>query len=87
MVETVGKIAGTDQPELVDAFMSYVMSEDFQTVIPTANWSLPSALPTDQWPEGWAQLPLPEKVLFYSEEESKAVQEKAIETWRATLSQ
>ena len=87
MVETVAKIAGTDVSELADVFMSYVMSEAFQTVIPTANWSLPSALPTDQWPEGWAQLPLPEKVLFYSEEVSTAVQEKAIETWRATLSQ
>ena len=87
MVETVAKIADTDVPELADEFMSYVMSETFQTVIPTANWSLPSALPAEQWPEGWAQLPLPEKVLFYSEEESTAVQEKAIETWRATLSQ
>lgn len=87
MAETVGKIAGTDVPELADAFMAYVMSEDFQTLIPTANWSLPSALPEDQWPDGWAQLPLPEKVLFYSETEAAALQAEAIETWRATLSQ
>lgn len=87
MAETVGKIAATDVPELADAFMAYVMSNDFQTLIPTANWSLPSALPEDQWPEGWAQLPLPEKVLFYSETEAAAVQAEAIETWRATLSQ
>ncbi|MEE4188584.1 MAG: thiamine ABC transporter substrate binding subunit [Roseobacter sp.] len=87
MVETVGKIAQTDQPELADAFMAYVMSNDFQSMIPTANWSLPSALPQDQWPEGWSQLPLPEKVLFYSEAEATALQEKAIETWRASLSQ
>ncbi|MEL6807292.1 MAG: thiamine ABC transporter substrate binding subunit [Pseudomonadota bacterium] len=87
MAETVGKIAATDQPELADAFMAYVMSTDFQTLIPTANWSLPSALPEDQWPEGWAQLPLPEKVLFYSETEAAEVQAQAIETWRATLIQ
>ncbi len=87
MAETVGKVAATDQPELADAFMAYVMSTDFQTLIPTANWSLPSALPEDQWPEGWAQLPLPEKVLFYSETEAAEVQAQAIETWRATLSQ
>ncbi|MGZ2259619.1 thiamine ABC transporter substrate-binding protein [Roseobacter sp. A03A-229] len=87
MVETVGKVAGTDQPELADAFMAYVLSADFQQMIPTANWSLPSALPEDQWPEGWAQLPLPEKVLFYSEDEAEARKDQAIETWRSALSQ
>lgn len=87
MAETVGKVAATDVPELADAFLDYVMSTDFQTLIPTANWSLPSALPEDQWPEGWADLPLPEKVLFYSEDEAAAVQSQAIETWRAALSQ
>lgn len=87
MVETVGKIAGTQQPELADAFMAYVMSRDFQTLIPTANWSLPSALPQSDWPEGWAQLPLPEKVLFYSETEAADLSAQAIETWRAALSQ
>lgn len=87
MAETVAKVAGTDVPELADAFMAYVMSSDFQVMIPTANWSLPSALPEAQWPDAWAELPLPEKVLFYSETEAAAVQAEAIETWRATLSQ
>jgi thiamine transport system substrate-binding protein len=87
MVETVGKIAGTDQPELADQFMAYVMSREFQELIPTANWSLPSALPQSDWPEGWSDLPLPEKVLFYSEAEAAELQAQAIETWRAALSQ
>ncbi|MEP0046848.1 MAG: thiamine ABC transporter substrate-binding protein, partial [Roseobacter sp.] len=87
MVETVGKIAQTEQPELADAFMAYVMSRDFQAMIPTANWSLPSALPQSDWPEGWSELPLPEKVLFYSEAEASELQVEAIETWRAALSQ
>lgn len=87
MVETVGKIAGTDQPELADQFMSYVMTREFQSLIPTANWSLPSALPQSDWPEGWSELPLPETVLFYSEAEAAALQAEAIETWRAALSQ
>lgn len=87
MVETVGKIAGTDQPELADTFMAYVMSRDFQSMIPTANWSLPAALPQADWPEGWAELSLPENVLFYSEAEAADVQDAAIETWRASLSQ
>jgi thiamine transport system substrate-binding protein len=87
MVETVGKIAKTEEPELADAFMAYVISRGFQEMIPTANWSLPSALPQDAWPEGWAELDLPEKVLFYSETEAADLQADAIETWRNALSQ
>jgi thiamine transport system substrate-binding protein len=87
MVETVGKIAKTEEPELADAFMAYVLSEEFQSMIPTANWSLPAALPKSRWPEGWADLDLPERVIFYSEEEAAEMQAKAIETWRAALSQ
>ncbi len=87
MVETVGKIAGTDQPELADAFLAYVLSQDFQQMIPTANWSFPAALDKADWPEGWADLPLPEKVLFYSEDEAAELLPVATETWRAALSQ
>ena len=87
LVETVGKIANTDQPDLADAFMAYVMSREFQAMIPAANWSLPAALPATDWPQGWAELPLPDKVLFYSEAEAAEVQAEAIETWRNALSQ
>ena len=87
MVETVAKVAQTDQPELADKFMAYVMSSEFQAIIPAANWSLPSALPEDEWPDGWSELPLPEKVLFYDEAEAAALQDKAIEAWRSALTQ
>ncbi|MFK7868666.1 MAG: thiamine ABC transporter substrate binding subunit [Roseobacter sp.] len=87
MVETVAKVAGTDQPELADAFMAYVLSADFQRMIPTANWSLPSALPKSEWPEGWSELPLPEKVLFLTEDQAADLRDDVIETWRAALSQ
>ena len=87
MVETVAKIANTDVPDLADQFMAFVMSDTFQSQIPTANWSLPSALPQDRWPEGWDKLPLPEKVLFYDEKEAAEVQDEAIEAWRSALTQ
>ncbi len=86
MVETVGRIAGTEEPELADAFMDFVLSERFQEMIPTTNWSLPAALPKANWPEGFAELPLPEKVLFYSEDEAAALRDEAIEEWRRALS-
>lgn len=87
MAETVGKIATTDQPELADAFMAWVLTPAFQQVIPAANWSLPSALPAAEWPAGWADLPLPAKVLFLNEDEAEALRVEAVEEWRGALTQ
>ena len=86
MVELVGKIAATEQPELADQFMAYVLSGEFQQMIPTGNWSLPAALPRSEWPEGFDTLPLPDKTLFFDEVQAAAVQDEAIEEWRRALS-
>ncbi|SDY22225.1 thiamine ABC transporter substrate-binding protein [Citreimonas salinaria] len=86
MVELAAKLAGTDQPELAQDFMDFILSEDFQSMIATGNWSFPAALPRDQWPEGFQQLDMPETVLFYSEEEAAALRDEAIEAWRQGLS-
>ena len=86
MVELVGTIAATEQPELADQFMAYVLSGEFQQMIPTGNWSLPAALPRSEWPEGFDTLPLPDKTLFFDEVQAAAVQDEAIEEWRRALS-
>lgn len=87
MAETVGKVASTDQPDLADAFLAWVLTPDFQKTVPAANWSLPAALPQAEWPAGWSELPLPEKVLFLSETEAESLRVEAVEEWRAALSQ
>lgn len=86
MVELAAKLAGTDQPELADQFMSFVLSEEFQGMIATGNWSIPAALSQDKWPEGFQKLDLPENVLFYSEDEAAELRAEAIEAWRRALS-
>lgn len=86
LVESAAQIAGTDQPELAAEFMAFILSETFQGMIPTTNWSLPSALPEAEWPQGFQDLPLPETVLFYPEEEAEAIRDAAIDAWRRGLS-
>lgn len=86
MVELAAKVASTDQPELADAFMAFILSEPFQEMIATGNWSIPAALPREKWPEGFKELDLPEKVLFYSEDEAAALRDEAVEAWRRALS-
>lgn len=87
MVEAAAKLAGTDNGDLADQFLAFILTEDFQTMIPTTNWSFPAALTEDKWPEGFQDLPMPETVLFYSEDEAADLREPAIEAWRAALSQ
>ncbi len=85
MVELVAKLAGTDNPALADQFMDYILTEEFQSMIPTSNWSFPAALPREKWPEGFRELPVPETVLFYDEAEAAALRDEAIEAWRRAL--
>ena len=37
--ELVAKVSSTDVPNLADAFMDFVMSSEFQSIIPFTNWS------------------------------------------------
>ncbi|MFT6169901.1 MAG: thiamine transport system substrate-binding protein [Celeribacter sp.] len=87
MVELAAKLNTTDQPELADQFMAFIMDEKFQSLIPTANWSYPAALPKDQWPEAFSELNYPEKAIFLNEDEAAALRDEAIAEWRAAFSQ
>ena len=86
MVELAAKLKGTDNPELADAFLAFIMTDTFQNLIPEGNWSLPATLEVSEWPQAFQDLPLPEKVLFYSEEEAATLRGVAIEEWRRALS-
>ncbi|MDV7143758.1 thiamine ABC transporter substrate binding subunit [Tropicimonas sp. TH_r6] len=87
MVELAAKLARTDNEDLADQFMAFILTEEFQSMIPTSNWSFPAALAEEKWPEGFRELPRPEKVLFYTEDEAASLRDEAIEAWRSALSQ
>ncbi len=84
--ELVAKTSTTDNPN-ADKFMEFVLSDGFQSAIPMTNFSYPSAQPKSEWPEVFANLPAPDKALFFTEEEAEAVRAEAIEEWRRALSQ
>ena len=86
-VEVAGKVAGTDQPELADAFLAFMVSDAFQSVIPTTNWMYPAVTPTDGLPAGFETLMTPETSLLLSPEDAAAMRDGALEEWRTALSQ
>lgn len=81
MAEVAAQVRSTDQPDLAQQFMDWILTPEFQAMIPLANWSLPAKLPQDQWPPVMRDLPRPEKTLFYTEDEAEALRQPALDEW------
>jgi thiamine transport system substrate-binding protein len=87
MTELAAQVKTSKQPELAQAFMDFVLSETFQEMIPTANWSFPAKLDASKLPEGFKKLDLPKKALFFSEDEAANLRDAALEEWLSAFSQ
>ena len=85
-IEVAAKLASTDQPELADAFLNFMLTEAFQAVIPTTNWMYPAALPAERLPDGFDTLIQPEKALILSASDAAALRTEALDEWLDALS-
>ncbi len=86
-IEVAGKLAASDQPELADAFLAFMVSDAFQSVIPTTNWMYPAVTPEAGLPTGYDALARPSKALIFSASEAAAKREVALQEWLNALSQ
>ncbi|WP_170400946.1 thiamine ABC transporter substrate binding subunit [Ruegeria arenilitoris] len=86
-VEVAAKLAGTDQPELADQFLNFMVSDAFQQIIPTTNWMYPAVTPAAGLPDGFETLIQPEKSLLFSPDKAAAVRDQALAEWLSALSQ
>jgi thiamine transport system substrate-binding protein len=86
-IEVAGILEGSDQPDLAREFLSFMLTEAFQAVIPTTNWMYPAALPVEALPDGFDTLITPTEALILSPGEAAAIRAGAIETWQSALSQ
>lgn len=86
-VEVAGKLANTDQPELADQFLQFMVTDAFQSIIPTTNWMYPAVMPDDGLADGFDTLIKPEKSLLLPAEEAAAIREEALTEWQNALSQ
>lgn len=85
-IEVAAKVAATDQPELADAFMRFITTEPFQSVIPTTNWMYPAVRPADGLPEGYETLIQPNTALIFFGDEARETREVALEEWLSASS-
>ncbi len=84
-IEVAAKVASTDQPDLADAFLAFMLSERFQAIIPTTNWMYPAVTPPIGLPQGFATLIAPDTALFYPPNEAAAIRDEALEKWLTAL--
>lgn len=85
-VEVAGKLAASDESALADQFLEFMVSDAFQSIIPTTNWMYPAVTPDSGLPQGFETLISPEKSLLLPEDEAAALRAEALEEWRAALS-
>ncbi|MWB79391.1 thiamine ABC transporter substrate binding subunit [Pseudooceanicola sp. 216_PA32_1] len=86
-VEVAGMLKSSDQPELAQQFLQFMVTDAFQSVIPTTNWMYPAVEPDAGLPEGYMTLMEPAKPLLMSAEEAASVRDVALDEWRRALSQ
>ena len=85
-IEVAGKLASTDQPELADQFLAFMLTDGFQSVIPTTNWMYPAVTPEGGLPDGFETLVQPEKALIQRSDQMDAVRDTAVDEWLNALS-
>ena len=85
-IEVAGIAAASDQPDLARDFLAFMLTDAFQSVIPTTNWMYPARTPEAGLPEGFAALPVPEKPLLLSPEAARDGRDAALDEWLRALS-
>lgn len=85
-IEVAGKVAASEQGDLADQFLNFMVSDGFQSIIPTTNWMYPAVIPESGLPDGFETLIKPEKALLYSAENAASARDGALETWLNVLS-
>jgi thiamine transport system substrate-binding protein len=86
-IEVAGMLANSDQPELAQQFLAFMLTEGFQNVIPTTNWMYPAALAPEALPDGFDTLISPNRALLLAPEEAAALRASALDIWLNALSQ
>lgn len=86
-IEVAGKVAGTDQPELADQFLQFMVTDAFQSIIPTTNWMYPAVTPAGGLPGGFETLIQPGRALLVPAGEAQAIRDAALDEWLSALSQ
>ena len=83
-IEVAGKLAASDQPDLADRFLEFMLTDAFQSALPQTNWMYPAVTPAAGLPDGFDAY-RPAKSLLMTAEEAQAARNPALAEWQAAL--
>ncbi len=84
-IEVAGIVAASKQKQLAKQFLNFMLSEKFQTLIPTNNWMFPAALPTEKLPDAFKTLVDPNPVLLFDDIEVAKNRRLWVKEWLNAL--
>jgi thiamine transport system substrate-binding protein len=82
-VEVAAKVKHSDNGKLADEFMRFILSDQFQSVMPTGNWMYP--VTSVALPKGFETLAVPPKALTFSAQEVSEMRKAWIREWQTAL--
>jgi len=82
-VEVAAKVKGSKNEKLADEFMNFILSDGFQSAMPTGNWMYP--VTNVELPKGFDTLTVPSKALGFSAEEVAENRKSWIREWQSAL--
>ncbi|MBC6406934.1 MAG: thiamine ABC transporter substrate binding subunit [Rhodobacteraceae bacterium] len=85
-IEVAGKLAASQQPELAEAFLAFMVSEAFQSLIPTTNWMYPAVMPAAGLPKGFDAPLGPARSRLIAPDKVPVLRDEALQEWLAALS-
>ena len=84
-VEVAARVASTDEGDLADRFLAFMVSDEFQSIIPETNWMYPAVLPAAGLPQGFETLIAPARALIVPAGEAGRIRDEAVGEWLAAL--
>jgi thiamine transport system substrate-binding protein len=85
-IEVAGLVRASQQKQLARDFLEFMLSESFQSIIPTTNWMYPAALARSKLPADFDTLIDPSPALLLNEQLVASKRKSWVEDWLEVMS-
>jgi thiamine transport system substrate-binding protein len=86
-IEVAGVVRSSQQQQLARDFLEFMLSDSFQSIIPTTNWMYPATLARSELPVGFELLIAPSPALLLDEQLVANKRKSWVEDWLEVMSQ
>ena len=85
-IEVAGLVRSSQQKQLAREFLAFMISDDFQKIIPTTNWMYPAVAGKDVLPKEFGQLIDPSPALLLDEKRVASERRAWVDEWLEVMS-